>query len=144
VDFYLDDLLNADILTLSTLRANPDDVYRKASDGDNFAFFIHTWNRLPQQERVKWKESLDTFTAFVSRLVGPNAPSLDRYLPVVQHHALFEAAQALVRTPWGRSLFSMTNVYRIIGCHLDHVSFFFVLLDLERFRGVYFTTHHAY
>ena len=104
------------------MRANPEDVYQKGNDGDHFSFFVHTWNLLSEEDQLPWKRNLDTFTAFVARLVGPNASNLDRYLPVVQHKVLFESVQSFISTPWGRSLFSMTNAYRIIGCHLDFVS----------------------
>jgi hypothetical protein len=121
VDFYNTDLLNKDILALSTLRANTADVYQKASDGDNFSFFIYTWNNISGEDRIKWSHNLGTFKEFVAKLVGSNGTGTERYLPIVQHQDLFKAIQAFVAIPWGRSVFNISNVYRIIGCHLDFV-----------------------
>jgi hypothetical protein len=117
----------------TSLRANRAKVYRKSSNGDNFAFFVSTWTKMNSRQRKPWLHNSITFRQLLGQIFGSEGQGqdLDKWLPVIRRTAIFEQLQVFTSHPWGRSMFLLGNVHASVSCHMDFVSHSFFHFPLK-------------
>lgn len=137
MDFYNEAALKKDILLRTSLRANRSQVFRKSSNGDNFAFFVTTWLKMSQAQRNSWSVNNTTFQDLLGQIFGSEGNDLEKWLPVIKRKRIFDQLRVFTSMPWGRAMFVLGNVHASVSCHFDFVSFS-ILLSLSFLSCLFF------
>jgi hypothetical protein len=121
VEFFDTAKLQKDILLQTSLRANRAQVYRKSSNGDNFAFFVTTWTQMTPVQQRPWMVNTSTFKELLGQIFGSEGNDLDKWLPVIRRQRIFKELAIFTSMPWGRASFVLGNAHSSISCHFDFV-----------------------
>jgi hypothetical protein len=144
VEFYDSVKLRKDALLRTSIRVNQSKVYRKSSNGDNFAFFADMWGNMTKAQKTPHLRNQGTFQSLLGQIFGSEGNDLDKWLPVIKRDLLTAELAKFCETPWGRSVFVLGNVHAAISCHFDFVCllslliffFFFSLVSFPSFASL--------
>jgi hypothetical protein len=102
------------------IRANPSDVYKQGSAGDEYMIAYHAWNNLSPDQKAGMKNDGALYAWMVSNLrLTPN--NIQRIRQLLKDPEWNFRVYRFCRMRWARERFAINNWLKLIGTRLPQV-----------------------